>query len=136
MESTPHSHSLVGIGGALIFSWTVSRSVGQRPQRRRKALSGDVKFTSCIRCQHSSQWHYSCCSAIYQVFPFGKVELVDVVRKGIGNLIRSIFWVDFCLLIHPRQRLIYRRKELLVSSFLPFFPPRAGMFLRFWGFVL
>lgn len=73
-------------------------------------------------------------AAISQVFPFGGVGLVDMVRKVL-DLIRSIFWVDISLLIHSQWRQIYWRNEILVSSFLPFFLPRARRFLRFGGSV-
>lgn len=53
MEAAPHGHSLVGLGWALNFSWTVYSSVGQRAQTRGKAPYGDVKLTSRTRCQWS-----------------------------------------------------------------------------------
>lgn len=39
---------------------------------------------------------------MYYEFPFGSVELVDTIRKITNNLISSILWVDFCLLIDPQ----------------------------------
>lgn len=43
-----------------------------------------------------------CLHVMYQEFPFGRVELVDTIRKTTDNLISSIFWVDFCLFIDPQ----------------------------------
>lgn len=104
METAPHSYSLVGIGDTLIVSWTVSRSVGLRPQRKGKVLSGEVKFLLLTLSQHCTGWLCCSCSAISQEFPFGRVQLVDMMRKVSDNLIRSIFWVDFSLLICPQWR--------------------------------
>lgn len=122
VEAAPHSHSPVGIRGALIFSWAVSRSVGQRPQRRGEAHLG--KSSSHHIPDDATLLRGTAVAAV----PSARVTSVDMVKKVIDNLIRCLFWVNFCLLIHPQWRWMYQRKELLASSFLPFFPPRAGTF--------